>query len=134
MSVFFVKMTNGEEVIAEVHRHGTDIVMTDPMSLEYGDNDGKRVIFMTRYNPFLENKTIRISRTLVAYMSAVTVEVSQYYSSSVEYCREVMDKNFKKGMLSASKYTYELRSEETGETASLTLEDDDVPDGNTTFH
>lgn len=100
MTVYFIKFRNGEEVIAEVWRNNKDLVLTEPMSLEYSqdDDNGRRMIFMTRYNPFCKDKTVRIPRSMIAYMSQVIPEVSDYYVSSLDYCKQVMDDTFKRGI------------------------------------
>jgi hypothetical protein len=112
MAIMFIKLNNGEEIIAETYKHKDFLELLEPMTIEYGEQDGRRLIFMTRYNPFLAKKNIQFDRKQVAYMGPVSPEVSEYYSSSVAYCVEVMDSIFKKGIRQASQYTSEQVEEE----------------------
>lgn len=112
MSIYFIKMNNGEEIIADLNRHKDFYTLVEPMTIEYGETEGRRLVFMARYNPYMSDKTIRMPKSSVAFMGKVTPEVAEYYESSVLYCREVMDETFRKGMRSASQYCMEQVQED----------------------
>lgn len=128
--VYFVKMTTGEEVIAELYRHHDDVVMRDPMQFEYSESDGKRFLFLSRYNPFIEEPTIRLHSRSVMFMKPVTDEVGRYYRSSVDYCRKVSDETFKVGIKQATSWTHEMLESPEGEA----VEDDMPAPVNSTVH
>lgn len=138
-SVLFVKLTNGEEIIARVGKKKEILVLMEPMTIEYGEQDGRRLIFMSRYNPFLKERTITIPRSQVCYFGAVSVEVKEYYMSSLSYCKEIMDETFRRGIRQASQYTSEQIEEEKMDAAASALktgspDDDEWLPANTTLH
>lgn len=116
--IYFIKFRNGEEVIAETHRNDLDLVMEHPMAIEYSEDgeSGRRMIFMTRYNPFCLDKTVRIPRHLIAYMAQVIPEVQEYYLSSVEYCKQSMDDTFRKGIAGAARQARSHNADKAQET------------------
>ena len=113
MTVFYLKLITGEEIIGEAVRLDKIVGVTDPMTLEYGESDGKRMVYMGRYNPFAENKTIYVDRRNVVWMRPVAAEVREYYSSSLRYAREVSDEAFLRGMRLASKSIHDETVQET---------------------
>lgn len=128
MAIYFVKFRNGEEVIAEVYKNNDDLVMSEPMSLEYGQDDSeRRLIYMSRYNPFCLDKTIRIPKSMVAYISKVIPEVQDYYLSSLDYCKQVMDDTFKRGIDQATKQAKQSLMEKMMEESTVETEDPVYP-------
>lgn len=122
-NVLYVKMVSGEEIVAVAHRKGKDtLVLQEPMTIEYGEQDGRRLIFMTRYNPFLAERTIVLDRRNVAYFGRVSPEVADYYASSLSYCHEVMDQSFRKGIRSATQYQNEMIEEDKQQAMSESTE------------
>lgn len=119
MSVFYLKLVTGEEIIGETVRMGEGrVAVSDPMTLEYGEGDGRRLVYMGRYNPFVEDKTIVLDRTSVVWMRPVTVEVVEYYRSSLDYAKKVSDENFRKGMKLASQSNYDELNPEPDQESS----------------
>jgi len=111
MGIFFVKMSTGEEVISEIHRlPNGDVSLVEPLTLEYGEQDGAKFIFLSRYCPFIEAQSVVVSRSHVVFMRPVLEDVGRYYRSSVDYCRAISDENFKKGIRQATIWTSDLIS------------------------
>lgn len=108
MSVYYVKLVTGEEVIGTIVRRGEEVAVLDPMTMEYGEAEGGgRFIFMTRYNQYADDKTLWLDRRSVVFMSPTLPEVEKYYETSLDHCRRVTDRDFKRGVAQASQSVYE---------------------------
>lgn len=118
--IYYVKMNSGEEIVSELSRRGDGLALVDPMTIEYGDDDGKRMIFMTRYAPFVEGHRMVVDRKSVAFVAPVMIEVAEYYQKTKEYCQTVADESFRKGMRMAGVWTGEMAEEDSS------MEEDDV--------
>lgn len=125
--IYYVKMNSGEEIVSEMARKGDGLALIDPMTIEYGDDEGKRMIFMTRYAPFVEGHKMVVDRKSVAFVAPVMVEVAEYYQKTKEYCRSVADESFRKGMRMAGVWTGEM-ADEDGQQSEDELTIDFTPD------
>lgn len=128
--IYYVKMNSGEEIVTKMARAGDGLAMIDPMAIEYGDDDGKRMIFMTRYAPFVDGHRMVVDRRSVAFVAPVMLEVAEYYEKTKQYCESVADESFRKGMRMAGVWTGEL-AEEDGQPDESILE---LSSDKTTLH
>lgn len=107
MTLFYLKLMTGEEIIGSVHRRGQTVAVEDPMTLDYSEGEGKRFVYMGRYNPFAESKTIFLDRRNVLWMRPVLDAAADYYWSSLNYSRAKADAEFRRGLRVAAKMSHE---------------------------
>lgn len=116
MSIYYVKLVTGEEIVGTLVRRGDSLAVVDPMTMEYGENEaGSRFIFMTRYNQYAEDKTVWLDRRSIVFMSKTLTEVEKYYETSLDHCRRVTDVDFRKGLARASQSVYQSSVEQEEE-------------------
>lgn len=140
MKVVFVKLLTGEEIIAKmVSESDYTLGLADPMSLEYGESaDGRRTIYLSRYNPFNVDAKLVVHQTALVYAPVPVIqELVEYYQKSLDYVRTRSDINFVNSIKVASDYLDRINK---GDGAADQLfdymdeVDNEVPSSNTTYH
>jgi hypothetical protein len=103
MSVVFLKLLSGEEIIGELcGDEGGVLLVADPLAMESGvdaDQPGRRYVYMSRFAPYSAAGVVGISKVAVAIVTPVSDPVLRYYTVSLDYCKKTADPKFEEGLV-----------------------------------
>ena len=126
MNILHLRLSTGEDIFGqEVTIKDGLVILNEVLVMETIQNDESKYMFMTRYTPFSENKTIAIPAIQIVYYGAVTDVVKNHYIHSLEFCQSMSDDNFKEGIETATSYLKKILASNGSEPEEL-LEDDSL--------
>lgn len=102
MSVVYVKLLSGEEIIGDLQQDdGVKVTLSEPLAMESGMDErepGRRYVYMSRFAPYAQSTVVDIKHAAVAMLMPVSPEVGRYYIVSLDYCRRASDVKFREGI------------------------------------
>ncbi len=106
MSIRYLRLTTGEEIMASVHEvDKKSLMLFNPLQIEYGElHEGVRLPFLSRYNPYGSTFEIKMDRCHVMMSEEMCPEATQYYKTSLEYCETVTDAIIHDRLIDADQY------------------------------
>ena len=108
MPISYLRLTTGEEIMAEVTEGLNVLTLTNPLQIEYGELDeGVRLPFLSRYNPYSATHEVKMDRSHVMMVTDMGPEATQYYKTSLEYCETVADGIINERLIDADQYLRE---------------------------
>lgn len=97
MSLLYLKLLSGEEIIGETEITAGKFVVKDPLMFETGLDEkdpSRRYVYMARFAPFLNDFRVELDQQKVMFHGAPSETVTRYYDVSLNYCRTCTDTSF----------------------------------------
>ena len=108
MSIRYLRLTTGEEIMAEVKEGPKVFTLTNPLQIEYGElHEGVRLPFLSRYNPYSASFEVKMDRNHIMMCEEMCPEATQYYKTSLEYCETMADTIIHDRLIDADQYIRE---------------------------
>lgn len=125
MNILHLKLSTGEDIFGqEVTIKDGLVILHEVLVMETIQSEESKYMFMTRYTPFQENKTIAIPAIQIMFYGAVTDVVKNHYINSLEFCHKMSDENFNEGIQSATGYLKRVLASE--QNTDEVIEDDEL--------
>lgn len=105
--IYYLRLNTGDEIIGRVIEENPNtfqLILDNPLKIEVSEDNDSSMIFFSRYNPYSNDTSIAINMTSIVLFQTASDVVSDYYIKSVDFCKSYIDKQFKKGIASATSY------------------------------
>lgn len=101
--VSLIKLKNGTEVVGYIKKIDEKIVIEEPMQINYKtvDYTSVPVISFSRYCPFSSEELFTFDKEFVLHLTPVKKALEEYYTQSIAYYKEVIDKHIDEELYSA---------------------------------
>lgn len=106
MDTVYIKLTNGDELFAElVGEEDNKVLLSNVMIMETIQTEGEmKYLFMSRYSQYSEMHSMGIDRSIIIFMHDASDVIKTHYEISVRYAEQLSDQRFSDGIAAASRY------------------------------